>query len=215
MGERQERFRQTIEQLSPRPLSGMCWRQTSPRYALSSLPPRGSGGRYDRAGGSPVLYAAETRDGAWAELYRHHSGTGVDVSLMKRRFGAIHVNSLDVLDLADSNVRKAVGVFDDDLIAEDYELCQDLADAAREAGLDGLRVPSGALFRDRHNIVVFDHALGKIVAQEGKVRRPPVSQAATLPDISFRHARTFRQAVAPLTWRQRLRVVWSVLRPHR
>jgi hypothetical protein len=63
--------------------------------------------------------------------------------------------------------------------------------------------------------VVFDHALGKIVAQEGKVRRPPVSQAAALPDISFRHARTFRQAVAPLTWRQRLRVVWSVLRPHR
>jgi RES domain-containing protein len=211
MDERRDRYLRRIEQVEPRRLTGTCWRQTAPRYPLSSLPPAGTGGRYDREGGPPVLYASQTRRGAWAELYRHHAGSDVDVSLIRRRFGAVHIAGLRVLDLADPDVRAAVGVCDDDLLTDDYTLCHDLADAARAAGLDGLRVPSGAL-PGTSNIVVFDHAARTVVADEGTVRRAPASLAAVAVDIPFRRARTFRQAVARLPWRQRLRIAWSLLR---
>ena len=208
--------RDTLEQaarnIDPVALTGRLWRQVAPPFALDRVPPEGRGGRYDREDGPPVLYLSDRRRGAWAELFRPHTGTTeVSLHLVRRRIGTVSVAQLELLDVADPQVRAQLGIVDDDLVADGYTLCQDLADAARDAGFDGLRAPAGAMAGPR-TVVVFAHAATKVVADgPGSVTTPPWRSAVDLVDIRFRHARTFRSAVAGLSLRWRVRTALSLL----
>ena len=198
--------------IDPVVFTGQLWRQVAPPFALDQVPPKGRGGRYDRENGPPVLYLSDRRRGAWAELFRHHTGaTHVSLHLVRRRIGTVSVTRLDLLDVADPQVRDRLGIVDDDLVADGYTLCQDLADAARDAGFDGLRAPAGAMAGPR-TVVVFAHAATKVVADgPGSVTTPPSRSAGDLVDIRFKHARTFRSAVAGLPRRWRVRAALSLL----
>jgi len=59
-----------------------------------------------------------------------------------------------VLDLTDRHVREALDVDEQDLVGEDYQRCQLLADAARAAVLDGVLPPSAGL-PGQQSLVVF------------------------------------------------------------
>lgn len=203
---------QTARNIDPVAITGQFWRQVSPPFALDQVPPKGRGGRYDREEGPPVLYLSDRRGGAWAELFRHHTGTSeVSLHLVRRRTGTVSVSQLDVLDVADPQVRAQLGIVDDDLVADGYQLCQDLSDAARAAGFDGLRAPGGAMAGPR-TLVVFAHAASKVVADgAGSVTTPPLRSAGDLVDIRFKHARTFRSAVAGLPRRWRVTAALSLL----
>lgn len=199
--------------VQPLATSGTLWRQTAPRHRLASVPPIGRGGRYDRVGGPPVLYLSDRPEGAWAELFRHQSGpTEVAIHLVRRRIGTVTATNLELLDVTAPHIRATLNIVDDDLVSDDYQLCWDLADAARAAGFDGLRAPAGAM-AGPSTTVVFDHAAPKIVADgDGKVGTPPWSVARDLADIRFRYAKTYRSAVAVLPFHWRLRAAVSVLR---
>lgn len=198
-----------------RSVTGSFWRQSAPQFPLDSIPPQGRGGRYDRQDGPGMLYASESERGAWAELFRHQSGVPeVSLHLLKRRIGRIDVVDLRVLDLTDQLVRERLGVVDDDLVGDDYAVCQALADAARAAGFEGVLAPAGGL-PGHKTLVVLDTGLTAVSAGEGRVHRPPARVTRDLAEVPFRHARTFRSAVERLPFLWRLRVAWSLLRRHR
>ena len=56
-----------------------------------------------------------------------------------------------VLDLTDATVRDAWGLTLDDLAADDYARCQEVALAARADGYEAIRYPSAAMREDRES----------------------------------------------------------------
>jgi RES domain-containing protein len=129
-----------------RTIDGRFWHQGPTRRALDACAdPAVTDGRFHRAGGVGVWYASSQEQAAWAELFRHFVDDGVDPFEVIRRVGSVDVTDLVVLDLTDSTVCVALGVTEDDLVADDYTLCQDIAAAAHAAGFDGILAPAAAL----------------------------------------------------------------------
>lgn len=91
-----------------------------------------------------VWYASHREQGAWAELFRHLVGDGVDPFEVRRRVGRVSVEC-EVLDLTDDNVRSHLGVTQHDLVSDNYALTQAIATAARIAGFDAILAPAAAL----------------------------------------------------------------------
>jgi hypothetical protein len=58
-------------------------------------------------------------------------------------------------------------------MGDDWSPCQELADRARTAGLDGLLAPSSALPGET-TLVVFAHALANVTAEHSRVQRRPI-----------------------------------------
>ena len=113
---------------------------------------------------------------SWCEIFRHFPDDGaLDPFEVRRRAGRVRVNNLRVLDLADPAVRAALDVEEEDLVGDDYDLCQGLADAARGAGFDGVLAPSAGLPGER-TLAVFFAALdeGKVVEETSRVQVPPL-----------------------------------------
>lgn len=92
---------------------------------------------------------------------------------------------LRVLDLTDPSVRAHFSVSEEELVVDDYARSEQLAEIARDAGLDGLIAPSAAL--DGHQILaVFVHVLedpNKIVGEHSRVQVPPVTLLDLLPGV--------------------------------
>ncbi len=112
---------------------------------------------------------------SWCELFRHFPDDGaLDPFEVRRRAGRARV-AVRVLDLTDPTVREAVGVTADDLVGDDYGVGQQVASAARDAGLDGVLAPSAGLVGQR-TLAVFYSALdhGKVVEQTSRVQVPPL-----------------------------------------
>lgn len=107
----------------------------------------------------------------WAEFDRHFDGDVVDRRHVLRRAGAYSVD-LDVLDLTDDDVLKALDLERDALVQDDLSLTQAVADAAREAGFVAVLAPSAAC-ADATTVAVFDGGTAAVTEVDVAVRPPP------------------------------------------
>jgi RES domain-containing protein len=80
---------------------------------------------------------------------------------------------LAILDLTDPDVRQAIGITEDELRSDDLTRCQQLADAARAAGFEGILAPSAAL-RGEQTLAIFSEFLDKVEEEHSRIQRPPV-----------------------------------------
>jgi len=153
-------YRDRIDRLKPRagPFSGTVFRSTGPKYATTTDLLTGEGSR--RVGGrwNPVgiatFYGSMTPEAAMAETLAHIRHYGLPPqSAMPRTFVAIEVKLSAVLDLTDGKNRQLLGVSTKRMTEADWraEVHQGLtpithavAQAAFDAGLEGLLVPSAA-----------------------------------------------------------------------
>jgi hypothetical protein len=87
----------------------------------------------------------------WRELFRHFfASSDVDPFEVRRRAGRANVTQLRVLDLTVPAVQTALQIDDNGLVDDDHTRCQDIADVARAAGLDGVLAPSAGLAGERN-----------------------------------------------------------------
>jgi len=199
-----------IHDVSPRVFSGLVWHQTRPRNALLDFAdPARYDARYSRVGEPGVWYASLTERAAWAELFRHWAGDEISPFEVRRRVGRARVVDLEVLDLTDPNVQQRFGVTEDQLVANDWAPCQDLAAQARAAGFEGLLAPSGALGGET-TVVVFASAMEKVVAEHSRVQRPPIRmvdvlQRIRLPEVAIESVGRLYEALGSLARRLRRR----------
>jgi len=167
-------------------LSGRWWHQNAPRFALlDCADPAVVDARYQRHGEPGVWYASSKERSAWAELARHTLTPDLSPFELRRRVGRVRVTGLRVLDLTDHHVRAHVSVSEAELVGDDYARCQQLAEMARDAGLDGLIAPSAAL-EGHQTLTVFAHVLddaNKIVGEHSRVQVPPVTLLDVLPGV--------------------------------
>jgi len=122
---------------------------------------------------------------SWCELFRHFSASSdIDPFEIRRRAGRAQVTQLHVLDLTDPAVQTALEIGDCDLVDDDYGGCQEIADAARMAGLDGVLAPSAGLAGER-TLAVFTAALdrGAVTEQTGRVQVPPLDLVNVLGSV--------------------------------
>lgn len=161
--------------LPVRAVSGTFWRQCGPRYGALETPPVALGsGRYHRKDEQPCVYASSTREAAWGELFRHVY-SGVSPFEVKRRVAELQVTNLPVLDLTDSSVLARLGVQRRQLVANNYAICQQIADLAREGSdqFGGLLAPSAADPRAQ-TLVVFPEWRERVRVRRSRVGRAPM-----------------------------------------
>lgn len=172
-----------VATLPRRRITGRFWHQGSPRRAVDSFadPARGRG-RYHVSGGPGVWYASDQEQAAWAELFRHFVDDGIDPFEVRRRIGAVAVTDLEVLDLTSPDTRAAVGVTEHDLTGDDYTATRAIAEAARQAGFEGMLAPSAAL-PGRQTLVVFIGGMTRVDPERSRVQQPPPRLADLLAVI--------------------------------
>ena len=135
----------------------------------------GHSGRYHRAGGARTWYGSSSEDAAWAEFFRHYAEKDIDPFEVIRRVGTISFEGLVALDLTDAQIRDALGLTQAELIADDYAVCQRLADRAREAGFEAILAPSAGL-PEATTLAIFGDAVSNrrtAVDDRGR-QRPPI-----------------------------------------
>lgn len=123
---------------------------------------------------------------SWCELFRHFldGPSAVDPFEVKRRAGRVKVKGLAVLDLCDPDNQAALRIADGDLVGVDYTICQELADTARAAGLDGVLAPSAGL-AGQQTIALFPAAVdgNKVVEQHSRIQVPPIDLVDVLERV--------------------------------
>jgi len=122
---------------------------------------------------------------SWCELFRHFfAGDAVDPFEVRRRAGRARIEGLRLLDLTDLQVQASLGVDEEDLVGDDYDLCQALAEAARVAGFDGLLAPSAAL-SGHVTLALFASTVdsGRIIEETSRVQAPPLDLVRILPSV--------------------------------
>lgn len=115
-------------------------------------------GRYHRAGGTRTWYGSSTEAAAWAEFLRHFRQPDLDPGEVLRRVGRVTFDELIVCDLTDPDLRRGLGVTESDLTADSLGVCQELAEAAIDAGFEAVLAPSAAL-PGEHTLAVFGDAI--------------------------------------------------------
>jgi len=168
-------------------ITGYWWHQgPTGRPFLFCPDPSYGPGRYHRAGGPGAWYASSSMRASWCELFRHFMDgpSAVDPFEVKRRAGRVKVTRLVLLDLCDPGNQATLRITENDLIGEDYAICQDLSDAARAAGLDGILAPSAGL-AGHQTIALFPAAVdsGQIVEQHSKPQVPPINLVEVLDRV--------------------------------
>lgn len=129
--------------------TGLAFRQCHPDHAGVAETIRAGAAfpsRFTPPGGRfGVLYVALAPETAIAELQRRAELLGVPVSVLApRAMLTLAVRLRRVLDLTDAAVRVEWGLGEDDLGADDYARCQEVALAARADGYEAIRYPSAA-----------------------------------------------------------------------
>jgi len=149
-----------LAQVKPRPEAGLWFRIVPRVYRDQIDSDEGSkrrGGRYNPPGEFGALYLSASSEGCLAELATR---TDTPPELSE---GTIEVRLDRVCDLADPATRDALGVSPADLSGPDWTVTQQLGRAIRDAGFQGIRVPSAA--GPHINLVVFkDRATPDAVA---------------------------------------------------
>jgi RES domain-containing protein len=134
--------------------SGTTYRSCTPKYATEDGLLNGEGSKRYGARWNPrdiaVVYAADSPETAMAESLAHFRYFSIPVhSAMPRVFVAIEMKLKRVVDLRESNVRQRLHVSNDTI-----------GQAAFEAGVEGLIVPSAAQ-PDGFNVLAFPENLKK------------------------------------------------------
>lgn len=150
------------------------YRSASPKYAnerdlITGEGSRQHGGRWNPPGVA-AIYSSLTPETAMAEALAHARYYGFPIqSVMPRTFIALHLQLQRVLDLSKAKVRKKLGISKPRLVKTDWRAEMDLhqvpvtqaiGQAAFEAGIEALIVPSAADPAER-NLVVFPDCLLK------------------------------------------------------
>lgn len=168
--------------LPVRTLDGRFWHQGPPRFAtLSVADPAVTTGRFHTVGGPGVWYGSDQEQAAWAELFRHTLGGGIDAFEIRRRIGVARVAGGEVLDLTDQAVRDRVGVSQADLIGDDYRLTQQIA-AHAVGTFDGILSPSAAL-PGRRTLAVFPTGMQRLSEESSRIATAPPRLASLQPSI--------------------------------
>lgn len=166
-------FARVLAGLPARQITGAFWHQgPTGRSFLSFASPARGDGRYHREGDDGAWYASSKERAAWGELFRHHASVELSFFEVRRRVGKAAVRNLNALDLTDPTVRALLGAEEVDLIGDDRSLCQDIADAARSIGFEGVLAPSAA-FAGERTLVVFPAGMRKVREEHSRVQRPP------------------------------------------
>lgn len=121
---------------------------------------------------------------SWSELFRHFTAGGVDPFEIRRRVGRIRLTNLQALDLTNPDAQSALNMTEKTLTGEDYQPCQDLAEAARSLGYDAVLAPSAAS-PGNQTLAVFPVALntGKTTIESDRLQVPPITLIRALPNI--------------------------------
>lgn len=132
-------FLEQVDGLGIGEWSGRTYRHTSPgRDPLSGEGARQFGGRWNSAGRS-TLYLAFPRETCLAELDRMLATQPVTRSdLAARAIHEIEVENLRVLDLRTEESLATVGLTLSDILAESWEACQRVGDAAAFLKCEGI-----------------------------------------------------------------------------
>ena len=146
-----EPWREILAQYKPRRIRGASWFRAVLRSRRRSILGMDGaflyGGRYNPAEVFGALYLSESAEGCAAEISRRPGAP--DNYLV----GEIEVNLGKVCDLTDAGLLQAMGLTEDHLKADDWIETQVLGELVREAGFEGMIVPSAA--GDFQNLVIF------------------------------------------------------------
>lgn len=128
----------------------MSWETTGWRLANWDTPlwvgPNRRAGRYNRAGGDPTQYVCLHPWGPWAEILRWEDRrTPRETADLSGRIWSVRIILPEEPRVIGFDDAEALGVTPEDLVADDYNVCQELADGARASGELALIVPSAAL----------------------------------------------------------------------
>jgi len=144
-------WRKILSVHEPRKIRGAFWyRAVTPAYRRSILTMDGAfrwGGRYNEPGEFGALYLSRTKKGCAAEVTRRAAPP------KKYLVGKIKVSLGKVCDLTDPTLRKKLKITKKQLVADDWSETQTLGKLIREAGFEGMIVPSAA--GDFNNLVIF------------------------------------------------------------
>lgn len=154
--------------------SGTTYRSSTPKYATEDDLLNGEGSKLHGARWNPkgiaVVYAADSPETAMAESLAQSRYFGIPVySAMPRVFVAIEMKLKRVVDLRESHVRQRLHVSNDTMTTIDWRkevnaghlpITQAIGQAAFEAGVEGLIVPSAAK-PEGFNVLVFPENLKK------------------------------------------------------
>lgn len=119
--------------------------------------PNRSPGRYNRAGSPPTQYICLHPLGPWAEYLRYHDlRRPEDAADRRLNVWALRVDLADAVEIDFENASQIFKVPPEDLVGDDYTVCQELADRLRvdAAAPKAIVVPSAALPGAR-NLVIF------------------------------------------------------------
>ena len=147
------------------------FRNQSPRYdPRSGEGARINGGRFNPRGSFPALYLCETRSCVVAELTRQGTRHVVGVEgLLPRLLYRYELDLHRVLDLTDSDTRTHLGIAKDELVTDDWSVCQQLGTEAHAVGDQGIRTYSATGVDTI--LVVFPELLGSGLTEVELIER--------------------------------------------
>lgn len=129
---------------------------------------RRNGGRFNPPQSYAVVYLCSTRACAAAELTRQAARQGLrPEDLLPRELWRLEADLDFILDLTDENTRSHLGISFNDVVSDNFEVTQQLGEAAYEHGLQAIRSPS-ATGVDMV-IAVFPENLGSTVLDQTPV----------------------------------------------
>jgi hypothetical protein len=127
------------------PWDTVAWRIAGWDTPLWSVPSRRAG-RYNRAGDPATQYLCLHPWGPWAEVLRWDDRrTEREAAELSSRLWSVRVGLSAEPRRITFDDAPSLGIEADDLVSEDYTVCQDVADEARAAHQSALLVPSAAL----------------------------------------------------------------------
>jgi hypothetical protein len=131
-----------------------------------------------------VWYGSDQQQAAWAELFRHTLGGGIDPFEIRRRIGTVQVAGLDVRDLTDQTIRDRLGVSEADLIGDNYQLTRQIA--ADVTGTVGGILSLSAALPGRRTLAVFPAGMARLSEESSRVASAPPRLAGLRPSIRAR-----------------------------
>lgn len=151
--------------------AGTAYRNQSPRYdPRSGEGARLHGGRFNPPGSFPTLYLCESRPCAVAELARQGTRHVVGVEgLLPRVLYRYELDLHRVLDLTDPDTRTQLGITTDEIVGDDWTVCQQLGTEAHAVGDQAIRTYSATGVDTI--LVVFPELLGGSLTEVDIVER--------------------------------------------
>ena len=134
----------SVTRVRERSLDAVGYRHQAPGHnPKSGEGARRLGGRYNPPHSFPVLYLCTALPCASAELVRlaHRQGLASD-HLLPREVWRIEAHLNRVLDLTDDTILSNLGLQTQDLIRDDYQLTNEIGEAAHEQRFQAVLAPS-------------------------------------------------------------------------